>query len=634
MMANPTLPLNAPGADAHDNPDVASDPQTIADSYDFIGQYIDQFSDGDGQPSYPPFSYQEAKDDIAAQTPSNGPLQILSIFETNGLASTIFNEPGQQTDAWENYLTYNQGVTDAEHAYTSAKDIGQPFGSAIYFAMDFDPAGYNAADWTNPDNLTPGTDNGANPNHTLDEPTILTEVYKYFQGVESVLNSEPSGQSYTVGVYGAVDILLAVIGQLGTVTQTTLAGDSTPLATYTWRTQAVGWAGSYSNQNGSPYAGSTTTDNKGNPFSIIQEPGSGMTGNVPVDPDTNQAAIIGTWDTQMPPPCYVTGTRILTERGEVAVEDLRIGDRVMALRSGGLVPVQWIGHRRVDLRNHPRPSSVYPVRVAAGAFAEGRPYRDLWLSPGHSVFVDGVLIQIEKLVNGATIAQVPQDEVTYWHVELATHDILLAEGLAAESYLDTGNRTAFTNGGAFLDLHPDFAPRHWTQSCVPLVQSGPQLAAVKRGLLERAIGLFGHATTTDHELRLVAHGRAIAPEVEGDLYRFAVPPGISELRLVSRSWVPSELGPNSSDARRLGVCVRRLLLDGREMPLDAGALEEGWHGPEGDGPQRWRWTGGAARLQSGAATIAVELCNSALYWTEAAPNRVATAHPEELRAAS
>src|ERR1019366_10641252 len=60
----------------------------------------------------------------------------------------------------------------------------------------------------------------------------------------------------------------------------------------------------------------------------------------------------------------------------------------------------------------------------------------------------GVLIPIRYLVNGRSIAQEARDEVTYWHVELARHDILLAEGLPAESYLDTGNRDAFADNAA------------------------------------------------------------------------------------------------------------------------------------------------------------------------------------------
>jgi hypothetical protein len=94
---------------------------------------------------------------------------------------------------------------------------------------------------------------------------------------------------------------------------------------------------------------------------------------------------------------------------------------------------------------------------------------------------------IRNLVNGSTIAQIETTEVSYWHIELDRHEILLAEGLPAESYLDTGNRGAFANGGAVVQACPEFAP--WVRealSCAPLVVSGPLPAAAKAKLLARA----------------------------------------------------------------------------------------------------------------------------------------------------
>jgi hypothetical protein len=70
---------------------------------------------------------------------------------------------------------------------------------------------------------------------------------------------------------------------------------------------------------------------------------------------------------------------------------------------------------------------------------------------------------VRYLVNDASIAQIPLDTVTYWHVELPTHDVIPAEGLAAESYLDTGNRRAFANGNELRQA--DLVRR--TASCQP-----------------------------------------------------------------------------------------------------------------------------------------------------------------------
>ena len=118
------------------------------------------------------------------------------------------------------------------------------------------------------------------------------------------------------------------------------------------------------------------------------------------------------------------------------------------------------------------------------------PHRDLWLSPDHAVFIDGVLIPVKYLIDGTSVARVAVDEVSYHHIELARHDVLLAEGLAAESYLDTGDRAAFTNGGGVRPSHPASAVLMWEASgCAPIVVGGPVLTAARRRLAaRRAIG--------------------------------------------------------------------------------------------------------------------------------------------------
>ena len=137
---------------------------------------------------------------------------------------------------------------------------------------------------------------------------------------------------------------------------------------------------------------------------------------------------------------------------------------------------------------------MWPVLVRAGAFDDATPHRDLRLSPDHAVHVNGVLIPVKHLINGTTIArEAVVDEVVYYHIELPTHDVLLAEGLPAESYLDVGDRRGFDNGGEVIRLHPDFgAPRatgaaRWEASgCAPLVVRGRILERVRGQLRSRA----------------------------------------------------------------------------------------------------------------------------------------------------
>ncbi len=188
-------------------------------------------------------------------------------------------------------------------------------------------------------------------------------------------------------------------------------------------------------------------------------------------------------------PCFAAGTRIATPRGVVAVEHLRVGDRVM-LAEGGSAAIVWLGRRRIDVARHPRPADVRPVRIAADAFGLGRPHRTLRLSPDHAVFVDGVLIPVRYLLNDATVAQEPAAAITYWHVELERHGVLLAEGLPAESYLDSGNRAAFVNGGTVVMASADFARRTWAdQGCAPLVTEGAVRDRVYARLIAQALAL-------------------------------------------------------------------------------------------------------------------------------------------------
>jgi len=189
--------------------------------------------------------------------------------------------------------------------------------------------------------------------------------------------------------------------------------------------------------------------------------------------------------------CFAGGTHIATPSGAVAVEDLAVGDAVWT-QTGRAAPVRWVGRRVVDAHRHPTPEKIWPVLVAAGAFGAGLPARDLWLSPDHAVFCDGVLIPVRCLIDGASIAQVPMNRIEYFHVELDRHDILAAEGLPVESFLDTGQRAAFAGG--VTALFPDFACRQWDgAACAELVVAGPLVAAVRRRL--RYFGETGTATS-------------------------------------------------------------------------------------------------------------------------------------------
>jgi len=185
-------------------------------------------------------------------------------------------------------------------------------------------------------------------------------------------------------------------------------------------------------------------------------------------------------------PCFTSGTRILTTAGEIAVEDLDIGDTVIN-RRGEEREIIWIGRRDIDLARHPDPQAVLPVIIEAGAIGENCPSRRLTLSPDHGLYIDGVLVQPKDLINGVSIRQATNlSRIRYYHVELECHDILFAEGAAAESYLDTGHRGVFDNADAPLLLHPDMMQmRREAEGCAPLCTGGETLFHIRDRIADR-----------------------------------------------------------------------------------------------------------------------------------------------------
>jgi autotransporter passenger strand-loop-strand repeat protein len=182
--------------------------------------------------------------------------------------------------------------------------------------------------------------------------------------------------------------------------------------------------------------------------------------------------------------CYRGGTQILTDRGEVAVEALRIGDLVQTALREAAAPIIWIGHRNVDCARHPKPRQVWPVRVANGAFGPGRPHSDLFLSPDHAVYVGEVLIPVKHLINNSSIAQVPVEWVKYYHFDLPQHDVVLAQGLPAESFLDIRDGPKYANRPGPVRLYPDHSARMWEAfGCARLIVTGQELVAA-RALIE------------------------------------------------------------------------------------------------------------------------------------------------------
>jgi len=300
------------------------------------------------------------------------------------------------------------------------------------------------------------------------------------------------------------------------------------------------------------------------------------------------------------PVCFTTGTWIRTERGEIAVEDLQIGDLAVTA-SGAQHPIRWIGHRTISCIRHPEPAHVQPVRIAPGALGENKPERDLLVSPGHAICLDilgQVLIPASALVNGTTITQEQVEEITYWHVELDSHDILIANGQPAESYLDVGNRSFFASENVVDPFAlPDARLVAEPAYCRPCFSSGALVQVVHTRMRERALALgWSLVEESLAGLHLVADGRVIQPDNDGLTVRFIVPADAQDVHLVSSASVPKHVG-ETDDGRTLGVCLKSLMIEdgltaSREIALDDPRLSTGFHMAE----EGRRWTNGEAHL--------------------------------------
>ncbi len=186
-------------------------------------------------------------------------------------------------------------------------------------------------------------------------------------------------------------------------------------------------------------------------------------------------------------PCFCAGTLIATDRGDLPVEALRAGDLVTTAE-GRARPVRWIGHRAVATR-FADPLKAMPVRIMAGALGAQLPTRDLLLSPCHAVLVDGVLIQAGALVNNRSIvreAAMPE-QFTYYHIELADHALVLAEGVAAETFVDNADRMGFDNWAEHQALFGTAV--EMTELAYPRAKSARQVPAATRARLAALAGV-------------------------------------------------------------------------------------------------------------------------------------------------
>jgi hypothetical protein len=170
--------------------------------------------------------------------------------------------------------------------------------------------------------------------------------------------------------------------------------------------------------------------------------------------------------------CFLRGTSIRAASGERKVEDLAVGDMVPTV-FGGERPIQWITRHPFRKSDPSRPwmKSVQPVRVARSALGPDVPHTDLYLTEWHALFVNGVLIPVGSLINGATIRRldaIELDELEYFNIKLETHDVILAEGAPVETLLEVDESAV--NFAEYFRRHG--APTTRAVRCAPMAPYG------------------------------------------------------------------------------------------------------------------------------------------------------------------
>ncbi|RCW85059.1 Hint domain-containing protein [Paracoccus lutimaris] len=142
--------------------------------------------------------------------------------------------------------------------------------------------------------------------------------------------------------------------------------------------------------------------------------------------------------------CFRNGTLILTERGNVAVEDLRPGDMVIT-RDHGPQPLRWIGSKQIDETLLQAFDTLRPVRIRAGVLGRNLPERDLYVSQQHRILIDSKIAQrmfgtpeilvAAKHLTGIEGIEIDdsRESLDYFHLLFDRHEIICSEGAQTES---------------------------------------------------------------------------------------------------------------------------------------------------------------------------------------------------------
>ncbi|WP_408871019.1 Hint domain-containing protein [Gluconobacter cerinus] len=315
--------------------------------------------------------------------------------------------------------------------------------------------------------------------------------------------------------------------------------------------------------------------------------------------------------------CFLSGSMIETSDGLVAVEDLTIGSEVITFNNGIeiLRRVTWAGHAHCTVRPYlPLDQAGYPVRILKDAVSDGVPFKDMLITAEHCLFFDGKFVPARMLVNGRSIFyDTSITSYDYYHIETEEHSVIMADGMLTESYLDTGNRSAFRQRGEVVSLTPS-RNLSWEDAAASLTVDRDLVEPLFRQIETRAVHRNSPlmtdtpSLTQENDLHLVTDtGATLRPiRKNNDRIMFMIPAGVENVRIVSNASRPCDVvGPFVDDRRMLGLLIGDVqLFEGHATKTLTSHLQDidlsGWNNVE-DGMSRW--TNGSALLPLGTRPI-------------------------------
>lgn len=312
--------------------------------------------------------------------------------------------------------------------------------------------------------------------------------------------------------------------------------------------------------------------------------------------------------TQVPPICYLSGTLIATPAGERSIESLNPGDEIIVLRHGSnaIERLIWVGRgvKNVATAENAPDEAGYPICISKDSLGSGVPYQDLYVTPEHSMYFDGMFVPARMLVNNATIFYDRKiQKYSYFHIETQAHDLIYANGALSESFLDTGNRALML--GRFLEAGAPIERRNktWSDACAPLCVDSAIVKRLWQKFAGHALPKAARAAVPDSSSAFILrdqNGVDFYPiRSKGSTYIFSLKHGDGVYTIVSSRHRPCDVvGPFIDDRRYLGLLVSSIMVWGESksytIDLDDNSVHHrGWQRQHSSNEY---WTDGSAQF--------------------------------------